>query len=70
MNGAYITNGIYRLVDSEMTTSIHHSVHASVAAQGPHAGTQTKQVILTIVARPIGNVPDGNYQRMTFAFDS
>jgi hypothetical protein len=32
-------------------------VQAKLVAHSPHAGTQTKQNILTIVARPIGNVP-------------
>lgn len=45
------------LFASEITASIHQSVHAKVAAHCPHAGTHTKQIMLMIVARPIGNVP-------------
>lgn len=40
-----------------MTASIHQRVQARVVAQEPQAGTQTKTIILIIVARPIGNVP-------------
>lgn len=52
-----MAKGRYMLFASEITTSIHHSVHAKVAAHEPQAGTHTKQIMLIIVARPIGNVP-------------
>jgi hypothetical protein len=37
---------------TEMTASIHHKVQVRVTAHGPNAGTQTKAVMLTIVASP------------------
>jgi hypothetical protein len=52
-----MTNGMYEFVASEMTTSIHHSVQASVTAPLPQAGMHTKQIMLMIVARPMGNAP-------------
>jgi hypothetical protein len=54
---AYITKGMYMFVARDKTTSIHHRVHANIAAPWPHAGTHTKQIMLIIVARPIGKVP-------------
>lgn len=41
---------------TDVTASIHQRVQARVVAQEPQAGTQTKTIILIIVARPIGNV--------------
>lgn len=57
MQRPYMTKGKYMLFASEITTSIHQSAHARVAARGPQAGTHTKQTMLIIVARPMGNVP-------------
>ncbi|KAG9724913.1 hypothetical protein KCU59_g15464, partial [Aureobasidium melanogenum] len=37
--------------------SIHHKAHAIVAAQRPHAGTQTNTIKLTMVPRPMGKQP-------------
>jgi hypothetical protein len=42
---------------TEMTTSIHHRVQVRITNGWPQSGTQTKAVILTIVASPIGKVP-------------
>src|SRR5271154_351785 len=52
-----ITNGKNMHVATATTTSIHQSTHASWAAQLPNAGMQTKAVIFTMVARPMGTLP-------------
>lgn len=54
---AYITNGKDMQDAREMTTSIHHRVQVRITNGWPQSGTQTKAVILTIVASPIGKVP-------------
>src|ERR1700733_13715208 len=48
----YMAKGRNMQQATEMTTSTHHNVQARVTAHGPKAGTQTKTVILTIVASP------------------
>src|ERR1700739_2217908 len=48
----YMEKGRNMQKATEMTTSTHHSVQVRVSAHGPQAGTQTKAVILTIVASP------------------
>jgi hypothetical protein len=53
----YMVNGRPTHIDRATTESINHIAHASVTAQGPHIGTQTKTNILIIVANPMGNVP-------------
>lgn len=45
------------MVPTAQATSNHQSPQASFAKLSPHAGTQTKTIIFTIVASPIGNVP-------------
>lgn len=40
-----------------IVASSHQSVHASVIALWPHMGTQTKTIMLIIVASPMGKVP-------------
>ena len=45
------------------TTSTHHSVQASIAAQDPQAGTHTNTIMLMIVARLIGNAPAQSSQQ-------
>ncbi len=49
---AYMAKGRNMQQATDMTTSTHHSVQVRVSAHGPKAGTQTKAVILTIVASP------------------
>jgi hypothetical protein len=50
-------NGRERAVMTDTTASKIHRPHAKYRAHSPHAGTQTRQNILIIVASPMGNVP-------------
>ena len=52
----HITNVRWKQVVNASTLSIHHNTHAKVAKPSPHAGTQTRMVILISVARPTGKV--------------
>ena len=53
----YIKNTTEQQMITARAASTHHKAHAIVAAQRPHAGTQTRTIILTMVARPIGKQP-------------
>jgi hypothetical protein len=53
----YIRNATEQQMVTARAASIHHRAHAIVAAQGPHAGTQTNTIRLTIVPRPMGKHP-------------
>jgi hypothetical protein len=52
MGKTYMAKGINIQQATEMITSIHHGAQVRVKTQSPIAGTQTKAVMLTIVARP------------------
>ena len=54
---SYMINGNTKHVSTENTASVIHNPQAKSLAQTPHAGTQTKQNMLMIVARPMGKVP-------------
>ena len=56
----YIKNATEQHMVTARATSIHHKAHAIVAAQVPHAGTQTRTIKLTMVASPMGKQPRNN----------
>ena len=49
--------GKHKHVATASTASIHQKAQATLHQSPPHAGTQTKQIILMIVANPIGKQP-------------
>lgn len=49
--------GSVKQVARDTAASNHHSAQANFHQFPPHAGTQTKTIMLMIVANPIGNVP-------------
>lgn len=55
--GTHSENGSDRAHRTEMAASSIHNAQAKFTAHVPQAGTHTKQNMLTIVARPIGNAP-------------